>query len=192
MSRRTVNIRDNRHNMDRLRRDVRATKKRNVVVGFTHAVDGKVIKYATYNEFGTDVIPSRPFMRYYYDNNIEKIGRFAERQFLAYLLQESHSLEQTLSAIGLYVQNGIKGSIRSAVQWAIPNAPYTVYLKLMKNRGAVERYITPDGHKRVRLYTHEEHSKVSRTLAFTGRSGTKPLIDHGIMINTVTFDLRAS
>lgn len=187
MARRRTIIRDDRRGFDDLRRELRQLAGRqHVVIGITHEAGGEVLEYANANEFGTrdGHIPSRPFMRTYYDTNLKKIGDFAANQFLKMITQRGISVTATFESIGLYVQNGVKGQIRNSPKWAKPNAPYTVYKKLMKNRAAVGRYVG------MKLHDRGEHHYVSKILAQSGPSGTKPLIDHGIMINSVTFDIR--
>lgn len=197
MARRRTIIKDDRRGLDELRRDLkRLAGRKYVVVGLTHAAGGEVLTYANSNEFGAVIkphtrtitmirsrrthklvkhqkaltskaswayyandyeakykghaIPARPFMRTYYDTNLKKIGDFAANQFLRLLTTSGVTPDQTFSAIGLYVQNGIKNQIRTAKNWAVPNAPSTIRKK----------------------------------------GSDKPLIDHGIMINNVTFDIR--
>ena len=193
---RRVTVIDKRHGLDDLKRQLKDARRTNVVIGITHAAGGEVLTYANSNEFGATIkgrsgtvtmirsprthklvkhqkamtskaswayyandyavqykghkIPSRPFMRTYYDENLKKIGDFAANQFLRYFTTNQGSIDQVFSAIGLFVQNGIKNQIRTAKQWAVPNAPSTIRAK----------------------------------------GSDKPLIDHGIMINNVTFDIR--
>lgn len=191
-----VTIRDNRRGLDQLKRELKAARRRYVVIGITNQAGGEVLTYANANEFGARIkqhttgtitqyrniktnkltskkkamarpdkhyakdytvqfkghtIPSRPFMRSYYDENLKKIGDFAERQFLMLLTTDSGSVDQVFNAIGLFVQNGVKNRIRTSKSWAVPNSPFTIAKK----------------------------------------GSDKPLVDHGIMINSVTFDLRS-
>lgn len=195
-SRSHIRIKDNRKNLDELREKVKTARRKHVVTGLTHAAGGEVITYGISNEFGARIkgrqgtittyrrvngdgnlarngrfvkrsksnfsqvhsvtykghnIPARPFMRTYYDNNLDKIGKFAEQRFRDFLFKPGVSLDSVFSAIGLYVQNGIKNQIRTSKAWAVPNAPSTI-----KQKGS-----------------------------------DKPLVDHGIMINNVTFDIRS-
>ncbi len=99
-----------------------------------------VATYATVNEMGAvirrngkngpmrpTIIPSRPFMRLYFDKNLEKIGRFSENAIMQTMLGRA-SIRQSYTAIGLYVQAGIRDQIHRAEDY-VPNAPYTVYKK---------------------------------------------------------------
>lgn len=194
---RTITIKDARNKFDKLRKQLKDMNGRtNVVVGITSAAGGEVMTYANANEFGAHIkprsfsvttykqvnksgtgynkkgrfvkaskanfaethqashngynIPARPFMRTYYDENMEKIARFAESRFLRVLADNDLTIDGAFNAIGLFVQNGIKKQIRTASQWATPNARSTIRKK----------------------------------------GSSKPLIDHGIMINSVTFDIR--
>lgn len=128
-----MSVTDNRRGMDELFRRLRELDQAGGVnVGLTHAVDGKVINYAADNEFGTGRIPSRPFMRQYYDHNVEKVNKFAQAQIKRFILTGTGSGEQTFTAVGLYVQKGIKNEIRTAYRNPgayQPNAPATIAAK---------------------------------------------------------------
>ncbi len=192
-----VKIKDNNRNWEKLKKSFKQAGNKYVVTGITNAAGGEVLTYANTNEFGATIkprsytvtnykqlnkagtgfnkkgrfvkkeksnfaetfeashngyqIPSRPFMRHYFDNNIDNLTKFASKAFRKLLANpESMSVDQVLNAIGLYAQNGVKDSIRTAHSWAVPNAPSTIRQK----------------------------------------GSDKPLIDHSIMINSVTYELR--
>jgi len=115
-----------------------------VVTGIQEGVkNGKgleVAQYAAVNEFGTvirrtsasgpvraTVIPARPFMRLYFDNNFDKIARFSENA-LTKAMQGKVSMHQALSAIGVYTQSGLRNQIKKSSDY-VPNAPLTIKLK---------------------------------------------------------------
>lgn len=170
-----VTIKDDRRGLDQIKAELKKASGRYIVAGITHAAGGEVLSYANHNEFGANgkphsfvghpkggpmvphwyhvsgKIPSRPFMRSYYDENLKKIGDFAANQFLKVVRADGMGdMDKMYNSIGLYIQNGIKNRIRTADRWAVPNAPLTILLK----------------------------------------GSSKPLIDHGILINSVTFDIR--
>lgn len=147
------NVRDTDHGWDALRRRVRRAPRQRVVIGITNTAPGGVATYATYNEFGTHdgahPIPSRPFMRSWYDGNYPQFANMAEKAVESAMFGQL-TFSQALNRIGLYAQNGIKNNIRNAYKWAKPNAQMTIDRK----------------------------------------GSDKPLIDHSILINSVTFDIR--
>lgn len=94
-------------------------------------------------------IPSRPFLRSWYDTDLQGLVKFAESRVIA-VLRGRLTAEQALNAIGLYAQKGIRQRIRTARSWAQPNAKSTIRKK----------------------------------------KSSAPLIDKGVMLNSVSFDIR--
>lgn len=94
-------------------------------------------------------IPSRPFLRSWYDTNLTALIKFAETEIVRTLMK-GQPAEVTLNRIGVFAQAGIRKRIRTARSWARPLAPSTI-----KKKGS-----------------------------------SAPLIDSGIMINSVSFDIR--
>lgn len=102
-----------------------------VVVGIQEGVksdDGNamVAEYAAMNEYGTEKIPSRPFMRTAFDNNTEKIFQSFYRQRVA-MDEGKITQEQALNRVGLKIQAMVKDSITSG-GW-VPNSPKTIKAK---------------------------------------------------------------
>lgn len=141
-----ADIRDNRRDWDRFIRGLEqvANGPRSVVTGVqqgTTTPEGlSVADYATVNEFGAVIrrvsdagpiraiiIPSRPFMRMYFDKNEPKIWRFSENALTQAMLGRV-SVRQAFTAIGLMTQNGVKAQIRRSGDFA-PNSPYTIKQK---------------------------------------------------------------
>lgn len=100
-----------------------------VLEGATHIDGGKgakpipVAEYAAYNEFGTQRIPARPFLR-------TSLDTFAEASWLpelASLIGEGVPPETALNRVGLQAQADIRRVIE---EWASPpNAPSTIKRK---------------------------------------------------------------
>ena len=85
-----------------------------------------VAEYAMYNEFGTQRIPARPFLR-------TSVDTFAEESWLpelADLLREGVAPEVALNRVGLQAQADIRQVIE---EWdSPPNAPSTIKRKRSK------------------------------------------------------------
>lgn len=136
-----VIIRDNRNDWDRFIRSLQriATEPKSVVTGVQEGSvkDGlSVAEYAATNEFGAviqratskgpsrTVIPSRPFMRLYFDNNEPALHRFSQNAITQAVLGRV-TMTQALTAIGLKTQDGIRKQIRKSGDY-VPNAPATI------------------------------------------------------------------
>ncbi|TBM05648.1 hypothetical protein EYY87_08600 [Hafnia paralvei] len=143
----SVKITDNKRLWDNLKQELKATGSKEVVTGIQKGEvnDGVLVAdYATWNEFGTRKIPSRPFMRTYFDNSVSRLEKFSVNGITQVLLGKA-TFMQFLNAAGVEMVNGVKKSITNG-EWD-PNAPLTVSLK----------------------------------------GSSKPLIDKGVMLNSVTF-----
>lgn len=143
----SVKIVDDKRAWDRLVRELEATGDKEVVVGIQQGAtnDGLLIaEYATWNEFGTRTIPSRPFMRSYFDSSIDDLTRFSARG-IAMVISGRGTMNQFFNAAGVRMVNGVKKSINNGA-W-VPNSPVTIALK----------------------------------------GSDKPMIDTGVMLNSVTF-----
>lgn len=81
---------------------------------------------AAQNEFGTDIIPARPFMRTAVDSNREKINKAISGQYDKIVLGES-TVKKSLNLLGLYMTGLIQKQIR-ATHYP-PNAPSTIARK---------------------------------------------------------------
>lgn len=141
----TVRIKDNRRKWNQFLRGLMAVSNgpKAVVAGIQEGPtnDGvQVAEYAAANEFGAvirrtsaagparaTVIPSRPFMRLYFDNGEKRLSRFSENALTQAMLGRVNPY-QAFSAIGLEMQNGIRKQILKSGDY-VPNAPLTVALK---------------------------------------------------------------
>lgn len=124
-----VKIVDDKRAWDRLVRELEATGDKEVVVGIQQGAtnDGLLVaEYATWNEFGTRTIPSRPFMRSYFDSSIDDLTRFSTRG-IAMVISGRGTLNQFFNSAGERMVSGVKKNIIHGT-WA-PNSPVTIALK---------------------------------------------------------------
>lgn len=116
----------------RIKSDIAALKGRGVKVGLLAGgpkQDGvPVVEYATLNEFGTENIPSRPFMRKTSDDAQKPITPFAA-SVTRRLLANQVNPDGVLDSLGLWYQARIRATIRSSPSWAVANAPMTIAAK---------------------------------------------------------------
>lgn len=139
-----VNIKDNRSDFDKFIKGLAAVSAgpKSVTAGVqqgTRTPEGiDVAGYAAVNEFGavirrkeTDkgpvrgtVIPSRPFMRFYFDRNESYLARFAENAITQAMLGRA-TPKMAFSAIGVKMQDGIKKQIKKSEDY-VPNSVRTI------------------------------------------------------------------
>ena len=116
----------------RIRRNALGMNGRAVKVGILADAgtnDGvAIVDYAVFNEFGTETIPARPFMRKAADDN--EAAALAQARGLAGMMMAGRlTPDQVLHQIGLWFQARVRTTIRTAFRWAVPNAPATVRRK---------------------------------------------------------------
>lgn len=81
---------------------------------------------AAQNEFGTDRIPERSFMRTSYDENVTKIQSLIRREY-EQVVDGQKTANRALGIVGLYVVGLIQQKIRQITQ--PPNSPRTIAIK---------------------------------------------------------------
>lgn len=99
-----------------IKHEVERAQRREVAVGIlqgsTDSEGASIAEYATYNEFGTEDVPSRPFMAMSFDENVAAINSDFNRQSKR-LVEGEVTAEQALTIIGQKhagrVQNTITG-----------------------------------------------------------------------------------
>ena len=85
-----------------------------------------IAEYAACNEYGTDSIPERSFMRSAFDENRHGISVVMGQQF-AKVKRGEKSVRSSLEHLGMYHQKHIKEKIGSNIQ--PPNHPETIRRK---------------------------------------------------------------
>jgi hypothetical protein len=114
-----------------------------------------VAKVASEQEFGTAIIPARPFMRPARNKNLNKWTNI-----LKHNLQTTHNVSQSLDALAMVVEGDIRQSIVD-----VSEPP----LSLVTIRNRMARYKTKQFQASI----------------------TKPLIDTGLMISSVSHKTEA-
>lgn len=83
---------------------------------------------AIYNEFGTETIPERSFMRSTIDdNNKDIVNKIAIEENK--VIDGKQTISKMLDRIGIIVKSMIQKKIKAAASWATPNAPSTLRKK---------------------------------------------------------------
>ena len=140
-----VKIKDERKKFDALQKMLKTTKKNkpHVAVGihqaegsqpkeedspFTLADVASANEFGTQNESGTEIIPSRSFLRSTYDENQ---GRFFAllRRYRNELLTDKKTMFQVLSFVGQFAQKQVVLKIVAGGTPFTPNAPRTEQAK---------------------------------------------------------------
>lgn len=101
-------------------------RDRDVKVGVQSDAGGALVNVATWNEYGTQQIPARSFVRSAVDKGVSEIAR-AAGEFGRRVLFNAESQEVALGKLGLVVARKIQEQIRSNVP--PPNAESTVERK---------------------------------------------------------------
>lgn len=118
----------------RIMRDLRRSRNSTVEIGIhegSTTPEGLTIaEYAMYNEYGTDEIPERSFMRSTFDENLGGFKTLIARQWGRFIRGES-TIFRALSRIGMEHETQVKQKIRDLK--TPPNAPYTIAKKRSDN-----------------------------------------------------------
>lgn len=85
-----------------------------------------VAEYATFNEFGTDQIPERSFMRSTFDANSDRYAKVMLAE-LGRIIDGKQEIPKMLGLMGLDVANDIQMGIETGD--FTPNAPLTIAMK---------------------------------------------------------------
>lgn len=125
-----------------------------------------VVEVALWNEFGTEHIPSRPFLAMAIDEKINQINNWRE-EAIDKILNEGWSVEKGLDMLGLKVQVLVQNKIKSNVP--PPNAPSTV--KEKQRSGVLPKHFKAGANSKGQLYSDR----------------TKTLIDTGLLLRSITY-----
>ena len=116
--------------------------------------DGQsVVEVALWNEFGTETIPERSFIRSTMDNQEEKINQLRDHA-LNQIVAGAFTIEKALEFMGLNIQMLIQNTIKSNMP--PPNAPST--LKAKERKGVPARTLIETGLL-LRSITYKVHLK---------------------------------
>ena len=97
-----ANVKDIDRGWNNIVRELEKAKGMEVAVGILEGSQNEgesIAEYATYNEFGTDNIPSRPFMATSFDENVAEINSDFKRQADA-MVQGKRTANEALTVIG--------------------------------------------------------------------------------------------
>lgn len=114
----------------RLRQEIKKLVSQKVFVGFQAGQDAEddgtdIAAIAAWNEFGTESIPARPFLRMSVDENEKKIRTMCTRQ--AKKLYSGNSAESVLKETGAFGVSLVQEKIRNGS--FTPNAASTIKAK---------------------------------------------------------------
>ena len=115
----------------KLQKELKKFSQMEVAVGFQSGKvsekDGTdICEIATYNEFGTSTIPSRPFLRDSVDKNRNQINAFFAAQIKA-ICNGQTDTETALKKVGIFHVGNVQQIIRNGD--FKPNAPSTIRRK---------------------------------------------------------------
>ena len=115
--------------LKRFIRELQAAKVTEVVVGVQQGADNdgqQIAEYAAYNEFGTDSIPERSFMRSAFDENLAELRQDMDAQY-GRVQAGQITVRTALGLVGLRHQDQIKNKIDTNIP--PPNSPVTIAKK---------------------------------------------------------------
>jgi len=115
----------------RIKIDMKALDGKAVKVGVMGGAENNgvaIVDYAVWNEFGTSRIPARPFMAKTADENRDTVQKFAGF-LIGKVIDGQLSVDRALKNLGEFYQLKIQMNIRTAKEWAEPNAPATIAMK---------------------------------------------------------------
>jgi hypothetical protein len=111
------------------REKLKALEGLSVAVGYQGPSGADTAAIATYLEFGTKTIPSRPFMRRALDNSGPELQDSLDYSTLELMDSPSFSAEDFAEDLALTLQDVVYDTIETAGSWAKPNAESTVRQK---------------------------------------------------------------
>jgi len=123
-----VTVRDNDTGFKDFVKNMESIREKIAVVGVFGKSGSDIVKYATENEFGTDNIPERSFLRGMIDEKKEKISELIAKNKEKYMFMKN-GYEKFLRILGLFGQDAVKDRISNSKKWAKPNTPFTIARK---------------------------------------------------------------
>lgn len=97
-----ANVQDIDKGWEKIVREIKKAKELEVAVGILEGPKNEgtsIAEYASYNEFGTDNIPSRPFMAISFDENLANINADFKKQS-EHIVKGSKTATAALTIIG--------------------------------------------------------------------------------------------
>ncbi len=166
---------DNR-GMEQYLRQVDALDGRGVKVGIqSDAGDEEgtsILDIAIYNEFGTETIPARPFIRDFAQKNEKALGVAMER--MAARVEKGVSVDVALATLGEFAQQHQQAHVRASKSWAVPNAKSTVQAKSRAKKGGSVISLPL--------------LRAPASSAAISLQSDVPLIDHGVLVNAIRWE----
>lgn len=86
-----------------------------------------ILDIAIYNEFGTETIPARPFIRDFAEKNARVLGAAMDR--IATKIERGATVDAGLAQLGEFAQQNQQAHVRASKSWAVPNASSTIKRK---------------------------------------------------------------
>lgn len=86
-----------------------------------------ILDIAIYNEFGTETIPARPFIRDFAQRNEKGLGLAMDR--IATKIERGATVDAGLAQLGEFAQQNQQAHVRASKSWAVPNASSTIKRK---------------------------------------------------------------
>lgn len=86
---------------------------------------------ATFNEYGTKDIPSRPFMKQAFDNNQKEVNGFIDKQYDR-VLTGKQSVKDGLGKVGVFFEGKVRKTFSQGE--FTPNKPATIRAKTVRGK----------------------------------------------------------
>lgn len=143
-----MKIKVKKDNSKKVLASLKAFSDKKLVVG---VVNPTIAGYGTYNEFGTDKIPQRSFLRSTYDEQINKWRRFIETTIKSILKLDVAAPVKEWDKLGHLAVGKVRQKLSSNIP--PPNAPATVKKKgegktTLFDTGALLKAITYEVRRR--------------------------------------------
>jgi hypothetical protein len=135
--------------------------------------DSRVVQYATHNEYGTESVPQRSFLRSTFDER-EREMRIHLQRAIKQATRGQLPANNVLPVVALFFEQKVRDKIRSNIN--PPNSPATIAKKLSKTVASAK------GAKRHRAVAALAGAR-SGSAPPTGAVST--LIDTGRLINSI-------
>lgn len=143
---------------------------------------------ATFNEFGTEHIPSRPFMRQAFDKNMEEMKKFVEVRY-GLVVDGKLDVNRALNEVGVFFKGKVQAIFREG-DFA-PNAPSTIAKKNHVKIAAATSTLNSARKKteKGKELTEKEFQRVLGAKETLAGGGTTPLIDTGRLRQSIHYQV---